>query len=355
MEFFNKKQDVLDIELTSYGKQLLSRGLFKPVYYAFSDDGILYDQKWISGSATTEQQSSVEQRIQNETPRIKTQNRKVGAERAIYNHVEGNSLGLVNINSFDTLNDLFEFSSYEELIEKKGAMELKVNFAESEKLLENTLGTKSYFNDYNPAWNLLLYHGYIASTTTYYKKNDIVSDVPQINITLVDNLYKLDLEDIPEKTIPAVKNILSLHHISEPTNIDDLYFDNIAVDDGKAFIIKDFLFLSLEEKNVNFTKDNFMIEIFEVTTTVNSDNGEEELVKMNFDDYGDSALNIFEISVDDEIDASIACALINHDKTLKDQNIYTSNVFDCSKLSIGTGVNIDPYTNLPDVDVGDTC
>mgnify|MGYP003142231761 CR=1 FL=1 len=42
MEFFNKKQDVLDLQLTGYGKQLLSRGLFKPFYYTFSDDGVLY-------------------------------------------------------------------------------------------------------------------------------------------------------------------------------------------------------------------------------------------------------------------------------------------------------------------------
>ena len=50
VEFFNKKQDVIDLQLTSYGKQLLSRGLFKPVYYAFSDDGVLYDKRWMSGS-----------------------------------------------------------------------------------------------------------------------------------------------------------------------------------------------------------------------------------------------------------------------------------------------------------------
>ena len=85
VEFFNKKQDVIDLQLTSYGKQLLSRGLFKPVYYAFSDDGVLYDNRWISGSVEEEQQSAVEQRIQEETPRLKTQYTKVGAERGIFN------------------------------------------------------------------------------------------------------------------------------------------------------------------------------------------------------------------------------------------------------------------------------
>ena len=54
MEFFDKKQDVMDIQLTSYGKHLLSKGLFKPTYYAFSDDGVMYDNLWMStGSSDT--------------------------------------------------------------------------------------------------------------------------------------------------------------------------------------------------------------------------------------------------------------------------------------------------------------
>ena len=41
MEFFNKKEEVIDLQLTQYGKYLLSLGKFKPVYYAFYDDGIV--------------------------------------------------------------------------------------------------------------------------------------------------------------------------------------------------------------------------------------------------------------------------------------------------------------------------
>ena len=38
MEFFNKKQDVIELKLTQFGRNLLSRGIFKPVYYSFFDD-----------------------------------------------------------------------------------------------------------------------------------------------------------------------------------------------------------------------------------------------------------------------------------------------------------------------------
>ena len=43
MGLFDKKEDVLDIQLTQHGKYLVSKGKFKPTYYAFFDDDIVYD------------------------------------------------------------------------------------------------------------------------------------------------------------------------------------------------------------------------------------------------------------------------------------------------------------------------
>ena len=34
MQFFNQKEEVIDIQLTQFGKRLLSQGKFKPTYYA---------------------------------------------------------------------------------------------------------------------------------------------------------------------------------------------------------------------------------------------------------------------------------------------------------------------------------
>ena len=71
MTFFNKKEEVIDIELTPYGETLLSAGLFKPVYYAFFDDDILYDASGSTG--VTETQNTIETRIQNDTPNLRPQ------------------------------------------------------------------------------------------------------------------------------------------------------------------------------------------------------------------------------------------------------------------------------------------
>ena len=43
MEFFNKKEEVIDLQLTQFGRHILSKGKFKPVYYSFHDDNILYN------------------------------------------------------------------------------------------------------------------------------------------------------------------------------------------------------------------------------------------------------------------------------------------------------------------------
>ena len=44
--FLNKKEQVYDFKLTSYGKYLLSIGKLKPAYYAFFDDNVIYDKQY---------------------------------------------------------------------------------------------------------------------------------------------------------------------------------------------------------------------------------------------------------------------------------------------------------------------
>ena len=68
MSFFDKKEEVTSIELTPYGRHLLSLGKLKPSYYAFFDDDILYN---VEAGGTTETSSQIKTRILNETPYLK--------------------------------------------------------------------------------------------------------------------------------------------------------------------------------------------------------------------------------------------------------------------------------------------
>ena len=71
MSYFDPKEEVIDLKLTPHGEFLLSIGKLNPVFYAFFDDDIVYDNNW--ASVTTEKQNQTEPRIQEETPRMHTQ------------------------------------------------------------------------------------------------------------------------------------------------------------------------------------------------------------------------------------------------------------------------------------------
>ena len=86
MTFFDKKQDVLKIELTPYGRSLLSNGKLMPKYYAFFDDDIVYD---ITTTGGTEEQNAIKNRIMNETPRLRPQRDLTSPENLISNFERG--------------------------------------------------------------------------------------------------------------------------------------------------------------------------------------------------------------------------------------------------------------------------
>ena len=61
MEFFDKKEEVLDIVLTRKGKEKLAAGKLSPAYYKFHDDAISYDIGFDGG--LSELQNETHQRI----------------------------------------------------------------------------------------------------------------------------------------------------------------------------------------------------------------------------------------------------------------------------------------------------
>ena len=80
MKFLNKQEQVIDLQLTQYGKYLLSTGKFKPVFYAFFDDGILYDPEYGYG---IQKQKDIQNRIKSETPQLETQYNFRGVETEV--------------------------------------------------------------------------------------------------------------------------------------------------------------------------------------------------------------------------------------------------------------------------------
>ena len=377
MEFFDKKQDVINLKLTRYGRQLLSVGEFEPVYYAFSDDGIIYDTRWISGSSQPEEQWMVEKRIQEETPRLETLNSKVGAERTIFNTADISSYALEKniIDLFNLGGDLQDLKELEEY--KTGRLKMDPDFADNEKLLINLLGQKRYFNNKAPAWNVLFYNGDISSSAGAYQHNGIAAPIPQISSSLKDTIYRVppDMDIYEVEPTLAAKMEIPLGESDDSEGFLDPDFVGqdgtdifkyqealaevvwaAAMPTGSVVIEKDYLFISFEEANVDFEEENFLLEVYEVTETDDI----QGLKKMTFngeDDAGltaDAVADMFDIQFDGEIDRALACFHINRSRDLKSQNIYTTDVFDCEADSVSGETSSGLY-DLDTVNTEDIC
>lgn len=273
MSFFDRKQDVLDIELTPYGKYLLSQGKFKPVYYSFMDSDIIYDTKH---TGITENQNEIHERIVNSV-RTKVQNRFANSQ-------SGNLDQELKIASFDR-----EYS------------------------YGVPLGTSTP-DDSLPSWEVRVLKGEISNSSLF-----ITGTLGNVNIP------QITLKDICVKTKP----IKSEDDGFAPVFGEDPGFDlegcNLIDElspifrDGTTFnTIIDSVILEVKENNVPLDKENFQIEIFEekegslIPLNFTKDPErvvegilleEEQLQNVNFDEFGTSDSEFyFDLQFDNDIE-----------------------------------------------------
>lgn len=87
MTFFNKKTEVMKVELTPHGRYLLSIGKLKPHRYRFFDEGVIYDSTGsIRNDGTEEHQSDIDNRIVYETPLLKGNPNRTGVATSYNNY-----------------------------------------------------------------------------------------------------------------------------------------------------------------------------------------------------------------------------------------------------------------------------
>lgn len=160
MTFFDKKQDVLKIELTPYGRSLLSNGKLMPKYYAFFDDDIVYDISAIGG---TEDQDAIKNRILNETPRLRPQRDLTSPENLISNFERSES-------------------------SSRPFSDVQLNY------LTEPLGTSDGTERNASSWHLTTILGEIdSSESTYDVSGSYLRQIPQVNMTLE---YKMEVRNV---------------------------------------------------------------------------------------------------------------------------------------------------------------
>jgi hypothetical protein len=151
MTFLNKKEDVIDIAVTPHGKYLISKGRFKPEFYAFFDDDVIYDGKYANLS---EDQNDIVSRIK-----------------------ESLSLRPISSISGSIRDDMAPVTS-DSLITKKA------NF-----MLSNPLGTSDLRSDFYPAWKVDTQptsqpiSGAVEYKAPFRQRTDM-TEIPQINFDI---------------------------------------------------------------------------------------------------------------------------------------------------------------------------
>ena len=360
MEFFNKKEEVIDLQLTQYGKYLLSLGEFKPVYYAFYDDGIIYDSNYLGFA---ENQNKTELRIQENTPNLK----------ALYN--------------FHSIDD-----DMQRAVEAKNsgnedlAQKMIQSTPEKSQILTNPLAKSDLGSDKVPAWSLTLLSGKMLTgdNTSLHPRTTPTTgsagtlEIPQIEIEvkytvrveesevsateeLIDAVNKGDVDGIPQSLLEQ--------QLSESTGFDNINYDIKVFDDGTFFKInQDDLILEIMEDNVPYGNDNFEMEVFTVSKVSSGKLAktthieeleqlrflvepnlivddilytEDEIKKCPLPEIDSSFVNYyFDFEADDEIEASIICnAISNGDKDLYR---FARRDFECPDVKSNYQF-LDPY------------
>ena len=293
MEFFNKKEDVIDLQLTQYGRHLLSKGQFNPVYYSFFDDNILYNS---NNAGFIEEQNEAEARI-NDTPRIKPQISVSSAEKAFSSNYELIIGGEVEANSVSLQRT-----------------------AEKNYLLPQSLGTSDVNSEYVPSWSVRFLNGGLTGSVNYLNLKESNGGINTLLIPQIESAMKIRYDNID----------------TEAPLISDETESGMALSDLSLLSSEEetYVLLKIQENNGFFQKKNFDVEMFEILEDKSGDNTVEILRPLSFtrkidpetevdfldEIYPDEDRNFieyyFDVLIDDEISDELLCRLDPTDEKL---------------------------------------
>jgi len=312
-KFMNKKEQVFDLKLTSYGHYLMSIGKFKPAFYSFYDDNVIYDKKYAHSSAV-ENQNNIHDRIKINTQYVES--------LVLFRDVE------------ETLNNGEGASDwYNQLtITPRQQVPTKDIFK-----MDAPLGDALIEGDSNkaPAWKVIALQSNIDTVSENDNSNNSI--IPQINIT---SMY---MKQAVENEAPS--STATEDEIRESSNRTLTFQDGQVV----KLSLEDPLYY-VEEVNTQMLMQNFDIEIFEVLSSSNADSYEQlkrkyfrtkiPQIKNGFMVYEtpqsapaqdlttDHIEYYFDVLIDSEVDQSSACKAA---RVFNKKSYYVDLDFDCTE------------------------
>ena len=274
-KFINKKEQVLDFELTPYGKYTLSNGTFKPTYYAFYDGEILYDGAYANrgGSGIVEIQNNIHKRIKEDTVYLES--------LVAFDELETsppNESKLVRESKDDLLSrevtpyiadgtDKYtgaEFDTLHRFLEE--VLPTDLNYFPTDVEVRQEIPRKDIYRfgqpigdakfdgptqQSAPAWKVVVLQGHISSS----HRINLVQDeerIPQLHVNLT---YKKRI------TTPEPDD----GSIIDPAGVMDVISSTQTFADGNIIkLVADDLIIYTEETNTELLTENFDIDVFEI-------------------------------------------------------------------------------------------
>ena len=306
MQFFDTKEDVIDIQLTQIGKEMLSKGKFKPKFYSFSDDDVLYDVTYASGS---ENSYDAHQRIKSETIRIKNQSTYQGLETEI----KRKFAPVIN-KSLDKIPPSLPSS------------------VDARKSLSSILGNSDPFSVGSPSYEI------------YFAKAPLSASTRTDGILETQNIPQLEVDYTLHTKIGVIETNVLTPDINAETAT------NLDLNDYFFYEEEDYVFLDVKELNQLFQKENFDIDVYEyITEQDKQGNDVESLRPLKFMPTPEESLKYasegfialaypdlteeyveyyFNINVDEEISDDILCQ-VNFEN--EKQDIFSDSLleFEC--------------------------
>jgi len=290
MTFFNKKEDVMKIELTPYGRGLMSNGEFKPQYYAFFDDDIIYDSE---AGGYSENNSETKIRILTQTPSLKPQTTLSG--------VESRSSNISN--------------------------------AEKDNILLNPIGTNLYSSKQANGWEVTAVLGEFSSSLGYISSSlSPIYNIPQIECELNFTM------SVGDSTYDKYSSFdIGVSQLAEDSTFLKLEQENLLLHmlEKNGFTYKDSLLLEVymyDYDEIAFNKLEFQENVNIEADIVELSSAEEDpqYVGDTGMSFGEDVVeNYFLIRRDRQIPNSMLCRGL---KKLKENNIFLREDINCEDI-----------------------
>ena len=347
-KFLNKKEQVIDFKLTPYGKQRLSVGQFKPVFYSFFDDGILYDSQY---AGFTEKQNDINNRIKNETQ-----------------FIEG-ILSFTDIENYPAAGNYLEVASTDVGTLDPADIDISPPYKNisTDKFTYNSSITDVVFdsadNQLVPATKLVTCQGQIVKIKTHDETNydfQVEETVETLGLSSTSRNY-----DIPQIDI----NVYYTKQVDDPSDpmsakkMQQTVAETAKFADGKVIkLIKNDLVVYAEEINTEMLNENYDIEVFYVDE-------QSEIVKLErkffqnrieqiqdgfmvfqnpvvnpTNNYPQSAVEYyFDVLTDKQVDVNIACGCA---RNFNRESYYVDLDIDCENFKKENEVYYDIYGSV---------